>query len=183
MKIITPSALRCAAFISAVTLGTALWAQNGTSSTTTSGMDTGTQVKLKHSDRAFLEKAAKSGLKEVSVSESVMDRLSNPELKSFAQTMITDHSRANDELMALAARKGVTLPAKNMKWDEKWSKKNKDLGEDYIETMVSDHKDAVKLFEKAAKSEDPDIAAFAQKTLPTLQQHLTMAEGLEKGLK
>jgi len=97
--------------------------------------------------------------------------------------MVSDHSNANSELMALAASKGVVLPAKDtkeMKFEEKWSKKTKGVDEDYMDEMVSDHKDAVDLFEKAAKSEDPDIAAFARKTLPTLQQHLTMAKDLHK---
>jgi putative membrane protein len=70
-----------------------------------------------------------------------------------------------------------------MKWEEKWSKKTKDVDDDYIKTMASDHEDDVELFEKAAKSDDPDIAAFAQKTLPTLQHHLTMARDLKKTVK
>ena len=49
-----------------------------------------------------------------------------------------------------------------------------------IKEMVSDHLGAVKLFENASKSADPDIAAFAQKTLPTLQHHLMMAQDLAK---
>jgi putative membrane protein len=189
MKTSTPSALRCAAFVAAVSLCTALSAQSDTSSTSTSSSatdraaDTSVHAKLKHSDRAFFEKAAKSGMKEVEISQASLDRLVNPELKSFAQTMVTDHSKANSELMALAARKGVTLPSKEMKWEEKWSKKTKDVDDDYIKTMVDDHEDDVKLFEKAAKSDDPEIAAFAQKTLPTIQHHLTMARDLKKAVK
>ena len=52
----------------------------------------------------------------------------------------------------------------------------------YIHEMVEDHEDTVKLFEKASKSEDADVAAFAQKTLPTLQHHLQMAKDLKKSL-
>lgn len=142
-------------------------------------------TKLKHSDKAFFEKAAKSGMKEVEISQGTLEHLTNPQVKSFAQMMVTDHSQANQELMALAAKKGVTLPSKDLKYDEKWSKKtnDKDLDEDYIKQMVDDHEEAVKLFEKAAKSDDAEIAAFAQKTLPTLQHHLTMARDLKKMVK
>jgi putative membrane protein len=140
-------------------------------------------TKLSHGDRSFFEKAAKSGMKEVAVSQAVLERLSNPQVKQFAQMMVTDHSGANTELLALAAAKGVTLPAKDTKYDEKWSKNKKDLDEDYMDEMVSDHKDTVDLFEKAAKSDDTDIAAFARKTLPKLQQHLTMAKDLHKSVK
>jgi len=94
--------------------------------------------------------------------------------------MISDHTAANKELMDLAAKKGVTLPADDMKASEKWSKKDKDLDDEYIKEMKDDHEDAVKLFEKAAKSDDPDIAAFATKTLPTLQHHLAMIKEIKK---
>jgi putative membrane protein len=107
-------------------------------------------------------------------------------VKQFAQMMVSDHGSANSELMALAAAKGVTLDvkdAKDMKLEEKWSKKTKGVDEDYMEEMISDHKDAVDLFEKAAKSDDADIAAFARKTLPTLQAHLSQAKDLKKLVK
>lgn len=142
-----------------------------------------TDARLSRADRTFFEKAAKSGMKEVAVSQTAMDRLVNPQAKAFAQMMVTDHSNANAELMALAEKKGVTLPPKDdMKLMEKWSKKTADMDEDYMEEMVDDHQEAVELFEKASKSEDAEIAAFARKTLPTLQHHLTMAKDLKKAL-
>jgi putative membrane protein len=134
---------------------------------------------LAHHDRSFLRKAAEGGMKEVAVSQAVMDHLTNPQLKQFAQTMVTDHTAANNDLMALAGSKGVKLPSAK-DWAEDWSKKTGDVDKKYIKEMVSDHKDAVKLFEKGSESKDADIAAFAQKTLPTLQHHLSMAEDLEK---
>jgi putative membrane protein len=183
-----PTALQCAFLVSALSLSSVMLAETSTSTTTathdrTASSTVAANSKLSHSDRSFFEKAAKSGVKEVTISQAVADRLVNPQIKQFAQMMVSDHSNANSELMALAASKGVVLPAKDtkeMKFEEKWSKKSKGVDEDYMEEMVSDHKDAVDLFEKAAKSEDPDIAAFARKTLPTLQQHLTMAKDLHK---
>jgi len=167
-----------------------MWAATPASTTSTTperhAVATTADVKLSHSDRSFFEKAAKSGMKEVTVSQAAMDRLTNPQVKQFAQMMVTDHSGANTELTTLASAKGVMLPvkeSKELKLEEKWSKKTKGVDEDYMEEMVSDHKDAVDLFEKAAKSDDAEIAAFARKTLPTLQQHLTMAKDLLKTVK
>jgi len=197
MNISTPSALRCALLVSAVSLCTALSAQsstNTTSSTRTSdstaadrrtelATDTRAAANLSRSDRNFFEKAAKSGMKEVAVSRSTLDRLVNPQVKHFAQMMVDDHSKANAELMALAQKKGVTLPPKDdMKLMEKWSKKTDEVDEDYMEEMVDDHQEAVELFEEASKSEDAEIAAFANKTLPTLRQHLTVAKDLKKAV-
>lgn len=172
--------LRCTAILVAATLFSSLTAAeiNTTSDAPVlTKRDTST---VSHSDRSFIEKAAKAGTKEVEVSQAVADRVMDPQVKSFAQMMITDHTAANTELLALAARKGITIPADNMKASEKWSKKTKELDEDYIKEMKEDHEDAVKLFEKGSKADDPDIAAFAQKTLPTLQHHLTMVKELKK---
>jgi len=135
---------------------------------------------LSRSDRNFFEKAAKSGMKEVSVAEAVLPNLTSPGIREFAQMMSADHAKANEELKALAMKKGVTLPAPDSKPMQKWAKNNKDTDDEYIAEMVDDHKEAVDLFEKAAKSDDADIAAFAQKTLPTLRHHLEMAKMQKK---
>ena len=135
-------------------------------------------------DRVFLEKAAKSGLKEVAVSQAVLPNLTTQAARDFATAMVKDHTAVNNELKQLAARKAVILPpeTKADKLAEKWSEKSKNLDKDYIEEMVSDHKKTVELFEKAINSDDPDIAAFAQKNLPALQHHLDMAKAQEKTL-
>ncbi len=139
--------------------------------------------KLAHADRAFLEKATKSGMEEVDISQAVSARLTNPQVRELAQSMVKDHMAVNAELTTLATRKGVALPVDKMKAMEKWSKKDKDLDEDYLEAMQDDHQEAVKLFEKACNSDDPDIAAFARKTLPSLQHHLQMVNDLKKIVK
>jgi putative membrane protein len=138
--------------------------------------------KVSHHDKEFLKKAAKSGMTEVAISEAVMDHLSNADLKAFAQQMVTDHTAANNELASLAATKGVMLPPQDPDLVTDWSKKTDDVDKTYVKKMVSDHESAVKLFEKASKSTDADIAAFAQKTLPTLQHHLMMAQDLKTKL-
>jgi len=140
---------------------------------------------LKHSDQAFFEKAAKSGMEEVAISQVAVARSTNPQVKEFAQMMVSDHGGANTELTGLASTKGVTLPMD--KTDiEKWSKRStKDFDQEYIDKMVSDHKEAVSLFEKESKSTtgDPDLKAFALKTLPTLQAHLDRAKALKETTK
>ena len=177
-------ALQCALLASAMTLGTTLSAESTQSTSTTTerraAATASTDADLARSDRNFLEKAVQSGLKEVNVSQAVLTRVTNPQVKQFAEMMVTEHSRANAELMTLATSKGVTVPAKELKPADKWSKKTDELDEDYMEEMVSDHDNAVKLYEKATKSEDAEIAAFAQKTLPKLQQHFAKAKELEK---
>jgi putative membrane protein len=137
-------------------------------------------AELSRDDRQFIEKAAESGMKEVDVSSSALPRLTTPAVREYAQMLVAHHTQANDELKALAGRKGVTLPAKDGDIARKWAKNDKDVVDDYLDEMVDDHKEAVKLFEKASKSSDPDIAAFAQKTLPKLRQHLELAQTHQK---
>lgn len=130
----------------------------------------------------FFMEAARSGMKEVAVSETVLPNLANPEVREFARRMIKDHTASNKELKALAARKGVVLPPENRNTDliEKWSEKSDSLDQDYVEEMVSDHQKAVELFETGTKADDPQLAEFARKVLPTLKHHLEEAKRLKQ---
>jgi putative membrane protein len=142
------------------------------------------KVDLKHSDKNFAEKVAKSSMDEVEISRVAAERSSNPQVKSFAEMMKTEHGRLNEELASIAASKGVLLPAKD-RTGEKWMKQDaKGFDRDYIKKMVSDHEDTVKLFQKqATDGSDPDLVAFARKNLPGVQQHLEHAKDLERLLK
>jgi putative membrane protein len=172
----------CATFVLAAALCTTLLAQMDPTPTPTQTPPDASKNTLSHRDRGFLKKAATAGMKEIAVSQAVMDHLSNPQLKQFAQTMITDHTAANTALTNLAASKNFDLPPLDPSIADDWSKKTGNVDSDYVKEMVSDHEEAVKLFEKGSKSEDPDIAAFAQKTLPTLQHHLMMAQDLKSSI-
>jgi putative membrane protein len=104
-------------------------------------------------------------------------------VKRFAQMMIEDHERATEQLAALASTRAVTLPAKDAH-PEKWEKHDaKDFDRDYLDKMVSDHEEVVKLFEKQAKDGvDADTVAFARKHLPKMQHHLQQALDLKRTL-
>ncbi len=137
-------------------------------------------AKLDDKDKSFMMEAAKGGLMEVEMGKMAAKKATNADVKAFGQHMVTDHSKANAELMALAKKKGVALD-KNVKV-EKIDEKRFD--HEYMELMVKDHKKDVASFEKAAKnSKDADVKAFAGKTLPTLKQHLEMAKQTEAKAK
>jgi len=142
------------------------------------------RVDVSRSDRDFLEKAAKSGMEEVRISRVAAQRTTNPDVKRLAERIISDHENAGEALTALAASRGVALPAKDMnpnRW-EKRDAKNFDL--DYIDKMISDHENAVKLFEKQANNgDDNEAVALARKYLPKMQHHLQQAKDLKRVLK
>lgn len=140
-------------------------------------------VPLKHADREFVEKAAKASMSEVQISRVAAERTTNPEVRRFAQMMIDDHQSASEQLATLASSRGIALPAKDPNPD-RWEKRDaKSFDKDYIDKMVSDHEDVVKLFERQAnKGEDAVTVAFARKHLAKMQQHLQQALDLKRML-
>jgi putative membrane protein len=131
----------------------------------------------------FVTKAAQGGLTEVAVSKAADVSSQDPKIKQFAQQMIRDHSKANDELTALAKSKGLQVPtsldAEHQAIVQKLSnRKGSDFDAAYTKQMKEDHAKTVALFQSGAKSSDPDLAAFAKKTLPTLMEHKRMAGDL-----
>jgi putative membrane protein len=143
---------------------------------------------LAKNDREFFEKAAAGGLFEVEAGKLAESKGTGADVKSFGSMLVKDHSAANDELKTLAGSKGVQLPAalpadKQKKLDK--LAKAKDFDKEFIkEVGLDDHKKDISLFEKTSKdAKDPDVKAFAAKTLPTLKQHREHAEGLNKAHK
>ena len=139
---------------------------------------------VSHGDKSFVEKAAKAGETEVAISQAALPHLKNEQVKEFASMMVKDHGAANQQLTELAAQKNISLSAKQP-GTKKWEKANdKDYDSDYIEKMVSEHKEAVELFTKESlKGEDSELRTFAANTLPTLQAHLEKARTLKQSLK
>jgi putative membrane protein len=143
---------------------------------------------LSADDANFVREAASGGMMEVQLGQAVADKATNPEVKQFAQRMVTDHTTANNELKALAQQKNVTLPneldPKHQKMMDKiTAKTGAEMDKAYIQAMVKDHKKDVADFQKAANSaKDADLKAWAAKTLPVLQEHLTMAQGINKSM-
>jgi putative membrane protein len=139
---------------------------------------------LSRSDRDFATKAAQDGMAEVALGELATRQASNEEVKQFAQRMVRDHSKANDELKELASRKGITLPSevqgKQKALQDRLGKlSGADFDREYMRAMVKDHDSAVALFEKESRTGgDPELKAWAEKTLPTLREHQTMAREL-----
>jgi len=135
-------------------------------------------------DRDFLMDAAMGGMMEVELGRIAAQNGASAEVKQFGQRMVDDHSKANEELMTLATSKGITLPTTlDDKHKEHLTKFSSMSGADfdraYGKEMLSDHRKDVSEFEKeSTKGTDPDLKAFATKTLPTLREHLQMAESL-----
>ncbi|AJP57681.1 hypothetical protein UC34_13155 [Pandoraea vervacti] len=131
-------------------------------------------------DVEFVDKAQKAGKAEVQASQLAVQRSNNPSVKRFAQQMVADHSKANEALRQLAAKKGVAVPndpGVNPDVEALKGKKGREFDVAYLNLAGPDaHEQAVTLFQtEAEKGQDPDLKAFAQRTLPTLRHHLSEA--------
>jgi putative membrane protein len=141
----------------------------------------------KTADETFMKEAAAAGTAEVEVGQLAVEKASRPEVKSYAQMLVDDHTRANEELKGLAAQKNVTLPAEP-KAEQKATRDRLSklsgaaFDHAYVDAMVTDHQKAVALFRRESKGgSDPDAKAWAAKTLPTLEQHHAKARALASG--
>ncbi|MEO7931873.1 MAG: DUF4142 domain-containing protein [Chthoniobacterales bacterium] len=160
----------------------------GMAPTTGSAKKEGTaqESNLSAADQKFIMKAAMGGMAEVKLGKLAEKNGSSSQVKEFGAMMVTDHTKANTQLMSVAKSKGITLSSElDEKHQEKYDKMSKMTGEDfdkaYIKDMVTDHKMDVALFKaEAKKGEDADIKSFATETLPTLQMHLEHIQTLQK---
>lgn len=131
----------------------------------------------------FVTQAAKGGKTEVNAGKLAVNKSTRVDIKAFGAKMITDHSKANAELMGIVSTKRweITPPtAAEVAPDAMLTQSTKaDFDKNYVTMMVQDHKKTVALFEyAAANAPDPSIKAFAVKTLPKLKQHLTNIQAI-----
>lgn len=138
-------------------------------------------------DRQFMIDAAQGGMAEVSLGQLAVQRATNSALKQYAQRMITEHTRANQELSRLATQKGVTPPqnmdSKYMAVRERLSQlSGANFNRAYInEAGINGHLESEAVYLRQTQlGQDRDLKAFAAKTLPKVQMHLQMARELAR---
>lgn len=141
-------------------------------------------------DNDFAKDIAQAGLQEVKLGELAVSKGSSQTIKSLGQMMVADHTKANNELKALAAKKNITLPTALDKegqshYDELSKKSGADFDKAYADMMVKGHeKVRDKLKKEAQSGDDKDLKDWASKTLPTIEHHLMMSkEAKEKAGK
>ncbi len=133
--------------------------------------------KLSSADKTFMMNAAKGGMMEVEMGKMAAQNGQSADVKKFGNRMVTDHSKANNELMALAKEEGVSLPG--AKSAGKWKS-----DKDYMSDMVKDHQKDLAEFQKEAQNgTDPDVKAFAAKGAKMVSTHLKIAQETQGKLK
>jgi putative membrane protein len=164
---------------------------SGSASSSASGVAGTTEVggatsgQLEAADAKFVRTAAQSGMMEVRMGQLIKESAQSKGLRDFGDKLVTDHTKANQELNQIASRKGVSPPSqpadKHEKMLDQLSKlKGAEFDRAAQKHAVMHHQEDVQLFEKASQSlQDAELKAFVQKTLPTLKEHLDMAKKLQ----
>jgi len=148
-----------------------------------------TPMAVNTDDSKFATDAANAGLAEVALGKLAQTKAANAQVKNFADMMVKDHSKANDELMAIAKQKNITLPAApdaehQKKMDDLSKLSGKDFDKAYIDAMVDGHKKVLDMMKMGSdKCADSDLKAFAAKMVSPVQMHLDAATKIQKSMK
>lgn len=163
--------------VAALALAPAAVAQNNNANRLTPG------------DTAFAEKAAQGGMAEVRLGQLAQQKAENADVKAFGKRMVEDHTRLNHDLQAVAGPSGLTLPTTpGAKDQEQYNRLSQLSGaafdHAYMRDMVADHRADISEFRREADNgTNPDMKAFAAKSLPILEEHLKLAENASRGVK
>ena len=160
--------------------------QSGTmsSDSSVSASANGKQAKLSKDEITFIEQAAVGGMMEIEAGNDALQKAKSTKVKEFAQMIVNDHTKASQELDSIARNKGLKLPSAYPVEEQKQINALKELNatafeRNYLRMMVKDHILTLEKFRLAAKYEDPDIKAFALKTIPVLERHYAEANTLD----
>jgi putative membrane protein len=140
-------------------------------------------------DTAFASKATITGMAEVALGKMAASKGMDSKVKDFGKMMTMDHGKANAELMSIAKTKNITLPAgldaeHQAKSDSLSKLSGKDFDKGYVQVMIEGHKKTLALMQsEASGGQDPELKAFAAKTAPVVQMHLTEIIKIQSGLK
>jgi putative membrane protein len=167
------------------TTGTAATNRDTTANSTTSASSTrtGTAGKVASGDQKMMRDIAYSNISEIAAGKLALEKSQSDDVKSYAQKMIDDHTKAQQELQTLADSKGVKLPTEPDAKHKAMAKMLSGLKGDAFDKRylkqggLNDHENTHKLLERVqAKAKDADLQAYAAKTITAVDQHLTLAE-------
>jgi putative membrane protein len=164
-----------------------------TTSTSSSASTASTQ------DKDWINQVAMDNHQEIMMARLGEQKASNAGVKSFAQKLATDHTKALSELETVARGKSVTIPSQytstsSTSTTSSTATQNADerrlsglsgaeFDRAFVKQMVDDHQKAISAFEREEKAtQDSAIRNYINTTLPTLRSHLSEAQNLEKTL-
>lgn len=180
----------------ALAVGSSPALAQSTTTTPSTAQKTTQAANSSSADASFVKEAAMGGLAEVELGRLATQKAESADVKQFGQRMVDDHSKANDQLKPIAQQKNITIPTQltgkeKALYDRLSRLSGAAFDAAYMRAMVDDHRKDVAAFRRESeRGKDPDVKQFASSTLPTLEDHLKMAQttagatstsGLSKG--
>lgn len=143
--------------------------------------------RVSRGDRDFIREAAESGLYEVQSAQLAAVKATDPQVKSYAAMLVDHHTHANNQLVQLANARKLELPVApprrmRLAIEQMGKKDGAAFDREFVQDVgVKAHERDIQRFEKAARNvRDPQLKAFAERTLPLLREHLAQARQLAK---
>ncbi|MBE7171242.1 MAG: DUF4142 domain-containing protein [Williamsia sp.] len=143
---------------------------------------------LSQTDRDYFTQAALSNLAEIDAGQLAATKGNKDSVKMYGTMMVAEHTKANASLDSLAKTKGVTLPttvdAEHVALKQRLSGyTGRTFDTAYINAQVKDHAKTVSFFQnEIANGQHQDVKNFANKLLPNIQMHLTLAQTIQQKL-
>lgn len=140
-------------------------------------------------DTTFASKAAVSGMAEVALGKMAAAKGKSQQVKDFGNMMVTDHGKANAELMGIAKGRNFMLPAAldaehQVKSDSLGKLTGAEFDNAYVRAMIEGHQKTLALMNgEKENGKDAELKAFAAKTAPVVQTHLDKIKKIQSTLK
>jgi putative membrane protein len=137
-------------------------------------------------DTNFILAAAEGGMAEVKLGELAITNGIRDDVKQFGQMMVKDHTAINNDLKALAAQKGVTLPdsldvERQAMVDKMAALTGSGFDDAYIKGMIEAHQNDAKAFKaEFTTTHDADIERFLDQSIPVVEMHLKHVTAMQK---
>lgn len=159
------------------------------SASNTSVLQDNTMSGTADKDEDFIREATSGGLMEVELGRYAQQNAQNTRVRNFGAMMVRDHSQANEELKSILSQKNLNAATQmednhRNKMNDIQKKTGADFDKEYMGEMVDDHEKDVDRFKRYAENgNDPELKAFAAKTLPILLMHQDSAKNIRDALK
>lgn len=180
---------RIAALVAAAALGAGCQSDDREYGGATRDSNTRGQTQTRDTSSArFVQEAASGGMMEVQLGRLATERAQDERVRQFGQRMVQDHTQANNDLMQAASRMNMVTPTAMMPmhqehYDRLSRLSGRDFDRAYIRMMIDDHAQDVRNFEQQARNGDnADVRDFANRTLPTLREHLQMVRDIARDM-
>jgi len=133
----------------------------------------------------FVDEASAKGLAEIETGKLALEKGTSEDVRVFAQKMIDDHTKANQELVEIVSQNEDLQLSDNATLMDRAKamilslRDGENFDKAYANNQVVAHEQTIELYQNYIdEGENADLKAFAQATLPTLRQHLEHAKQL-----